>query len=66
MLQSSQVKFTPQDSINGFIIRELNPLVDREYSCSCRFQVHLCIIACVMSHEFTRKAVKKFLPSQFP
>ena len=56
----------PLDSINRFIIRELNPLVDREYSCTCRFQIHVCILACVMSREFTRKAVKKFLQSQFP
>ena len=33
---------------------------------SCRFQIHLCILACVMSSEFTREAVTKFLPTQFP
>ena len=33
---------------------------------SCRFQIHLCIFACVMSREFTRKAVTKFLPAGFP
>ena len=33
---------------------------------SCRFQIHLCILACVMSREFTREAVTKFLPAQFP
>ena len=33
---------------------------------SCRFQIHLCIPACVMSLEFTHQAVMKFLPVQFP
>ena len=34
---------------------------------SCRFQVHLCVhSACVMSREFTRDSVTKFLPAQFP
>ena len=33
---------------------------------SCRFQIHLCILACVMSREFTHEAVTKFLPTQFP
>ena len=33
---------------------------------SCGFQIHLCILAFVMSHEFTREAVMKFLPAQFP
>ena len=32
----------------------------------CRFQIDLCILACVMSREFTREAVMKFLPAQFP
>ena len=32
---------------------------------SCRFQIDLCILACVMSREFTREAVMKFLPAQF-
>ena len=30
------------------------------------FQVHLCILACVMSREFTREGATKFLPAQFP
>jgi len=33
---------------------------------SCRLQIHSCILACVMSREFTRKAVMNFLPAQFP
>ena len=33
---------------------------------SCTFQIHLCNLACVMSREFTREAVLKFLPAQFP
>ena len=36
-----------------------------EYRCSCKFQIHLCIPACVMSREFTRKAVIKFLQAYF-
>ena len=36
------------DSVNEFIIRMLNPVG------SCRFQIHLCILTCVMSREFTR------------
>ena len=27
---------------------------------SCRFQIHLCILGCVMSREFTRETVMKF------
>ena len=33
---------------------------------SCRFQIHLYILACVMSRKFTRDSVTKFLPAQFP
>ena len=33
---------------------------------SCRFQIHLCILACAMSCEFTCNSVAKFLPAQFP
>ena len=33
---------------------------------SCRFQIHLCILGCVMSREFTRETVMKFLPPHFP
>ena len=32
---------------------------------SCRFQIHPCIPACVVSSEFTRKVVMKFLSAQF-
>ena len=49
----------PQDPINELIIQV-------ESVVSCRFQIHLCILACVMSREFTREAVTKFLPAQFP
>ena len=47
-----------------------NPLMNIYYSkvesvASCRFQIDLCILARVMSHEFTREAVMKFLPAQF-
>ena len=31
----------------------------------CYFQTDLCILACVMSREFTREAVMKFLPAPF-
>ena len=30
---------------------------------SCRFQIDLCTLASVMSREFTREAVMKFLPA---
>ena len=33
---------------------------------SCRFQIHLCILACVMGCELPREAVMKFGPAQFP
>ena len=59
-LQSNRVKRTPQDAINEFIIPKFNPLVD------IKIQIHLCSLACVMSREFTREAVIKFLPPQFP
>ena len=47
-----------------------NPLMNIYYSkvesvASCRFQIDLCILACVMSREFTREAVMKFLPAPF-
>ena len=62
-LQLSQVKRTPQDYINEFIIRKLNPLVVVDF----RFMsIHFCILACVMSREFTRESVAKFLPAKFP
>ena len=32
---------------------------------SCRFQIHLCILGCVMSREFTRETVMKFLLPHF-
>ena len=53
-LQSSQVKRTLQ-----------NAKLFKSWIC-CRFQIHLCILACVMSCEFSREAVMKFLPAQFP
>ena len=61
-LHSSQVKHTPQDSINEYIFWKLNPLV----VVHCRFEIHLCIVACVMSHGFTHEAVLKSLPAEFP
>ena len=33
---------------------------------SCRFQIHLCILGCVMSREFTRETVMKFPLPHFP
>ena len=60
-LQSSQVKRTPQASINEFIIRKLNPLVVVDFRFISAF-----LHACVMSREFIREAVTKFLPAQFP
>ena len=58
LLLSSQVKHIPQDATHEFIIWKLNLLVVVDSS--------LHISACVMSHEFTHKAVTKFLPAQFP
>ena len=57
--RSSVTPPPPQDPINELIIQV-------ESVVSCRFQIHLCILACVMSREFTREAVTKFLPAQFP
>ena len=60
--QSSQLKRTPQDSVNEFIIRKLNPLIG-----SSRFQIHLCILAyAIVVREFPREAVMKLQPAQFP
>ena len=44
----------------------MNSKVESVVSCTSRFQFHPCILACVMSREFTRKAVMNFLPAQFP
>ena len=51
-LQSSQVKQTPQDSINELIS-------------SCRFQIHLSIPECIMSSEFTCGLVMNFFEISF-
>ena len=50
LLQSSQVNRIPRDSFNEFIIQ--NGIV-----ASCRFQIHLCTSARVMSSKFTREVV---------
>ena len=57
LLPSSQVKRTPPRFHNEFIIRKLNPLVVVDF----RF-----ISAFLMSREFTRETVTKFLPAKFP
>ena len=59
-LQSSQVKGTPP-RFHWWIYYSKIESVG-----SCRFQIHLCILACMMGREFSRKAVTKFLPAQFP
>ena len=59
LLQSSQVNRTPQDSINEIHYSQV------ESFGSCKFQIHLCILASVMSREFTREAVIKLLPPHF-
>ena len=41
------------------ILRKLNPLLVVD------FRLTPCILACVMSREFTREAVMKFLPARF-
>ena len=58
-LQSSQIKHNPQDSINEFYHSKA------EFVGSYRFQIHLCIPACIISNEFTQEAVINFLPAQF-
>ena len=50
------VKRTPQESINEFIIQKVE---------SVAIQIDPCILACVMSSEFTREAVIKNLPALF-
>ena len=47
-------------------IQLMNLLFEVESVGSCRFQIHLYILACVMSRKFTRDSVTKFLPAQFP
>ena len=47
-----------QDSINEFIIQKVKSVG------SCRFQIHFCIPPYVMSSEFTREVVMKFLRIQ--
>ena len=44
---------------SGFLLFQ-TPKV--EFVGSCRFQIHLYILACVMSCEFTRDSYTKFLP----
>ena len=61
-LQSSQVKCTPNIPWMNLLFKSWIGW----YRCSCKFQIHLCIPACVMSREFTRKAVIKFLQAYFP
>ena len=58
-LQSTQVKRAPKITL-------MNLLLEVESIDSCRFQIHVCILACVMSREFTRESVTKFLPLSFP
>ena len=60
-LQSSQVKRPPKDAINDFIIRKLNPLV------VVNFSSDLCIVACLISSEFTRaRQLWNFYQLSFP
>ena len=63
-LQSSQVKRTPPPFPARFPQWIYYSKI--ESVGSCRFQIHRCILACMMSREFSRKAVTKFLPAQFP
>ena len=48
----------PPNSINEFIIRNLSPLAVVH-----RFQIHLYILTCIMSREFTCDSVTRFLPA---
>ena len=53
-LNSNQVKRTPQEFINEFIIQKLNPLLFVDFR-----------LISALSREFTREAVMKFLPAPF-
>ena len=59
-LQSNQVKRTPKESTNEFIIRKSNPFPVVDFRL-----ISALVLACIMSREFTREAVMKFLPAQF-
>ena len=59
MCEEITVKHNPQDSINEFYYSKA------EFIGSYRFQIHLCIPACIISNEFTQEAVINFLPAQF-
>ena len=50
----------PPRTINEFIIQKLNPLLVVDFRL-----ISALILACVMSREFTREAVMKFLPAPF-
>ena len=54
-----EINFFDPKSLVGFYG---DTLLIRWY-CSCRFQTHVFILACVMSRELTRDSVTKFLPS---
>ena len=56
VLQSSQVKLPPKIPLINLV----------ESVGSRRFQIQLFILVRVMSREFTREVVLKFLPAQFP
>ena len=59
ILPASQVKRHPPKS------PLMNLLLESWTVGSCRFQIHLCILGCVMSREFTRETVMKFLLPHF-
>ena len=63
ILPSSQVKRYPPRVMKSPL---MNLLLESWTVGSCRFQIHLCILGCVMSREFTRETVMKFPLPHFP
>ena len=62
-LQSGQVKGTPHSPPPK--ISSMNLLFKVQSAGGCRFQIHLCIPAFILSSEFTHEVVLKFLTAQF-
>ena len=59
LLQSTQVKRTPPRLHKWIYYSKVESVG------SCRFQIHVCILAWVISREFTGDSVTKFLPAKF-
>ena len=59
--QKSRYKISDYSEARSIYYSKVEPLVVVDF----RF-ISVCILACVMSREFTRNSVAKFLPAQFP